>query len=132
MLFRFIFWGVAYRVSLNYAFSESHWHVARIFNYFFFSCADAIQVSFKFLVPDLRSQEDVFCYVDQVNTASLRGQNWGDRPRVTRTKVYKLGQHKRIRSILDGYFFTYVFCKICNFVEKMKIIEKEAGVGSFF
>ena len=35
--------------------------------------------------------------------------------------------------ILDGHFFTYIFCKNCNvFLKRPKIIEKEAGVGPFF
>ena len=35
--------------------------------------------------------------------------------------------------ILDGYFFTYICCKNCNDVclKKLKINEKEAGVGPF-
>ena len=31
--------------------------------------------------------------------------------------------------ILDGHFFTFIYC---NVFEKMKINEKEAGVGQFF
>ena len=34
--------------------------------------------------------------------------------------------------ILDGYFFTLIFCKNCIFSLKLpKINEKEAGVGPF-
>ena len=34
--------------------------------------------------------------------------------------------------ILDGHFFTYICCKNCIVcLERLKIIEKEAGVGPF-
>ena len=34
---------------------------------------------------------------------------------------------------LDGHFFTYISCKNCNVcLKRPKIIEKEAGVGTFF
>ena len=35
--------------------------------------------------------------------------------------------------VLDGHFFTYIFCKNCNDVclTRPKINEKEAGVGPF-
>ena len=35
------------------------------------------------------------------------------------------------QSILDGHFFTFICCKICNEFEKTKRNEKEAGVGPF-
>ena len=35
--------------------------------------------------------------------------------------------------ILDGYFFIFICCKICNvFLKKTKINEKEVRVGPFF
>ena len=37
-----------------------------------------------------------------------------------------------LHHILDGHFFTYICCKICNVcLKRLKINEKEAGVGPF-
>ena len=34
--------------------------------------------------------------------------------------------------ILDGHLFTYICCKICNVcLKRLKINEKEAGIGPF-
>ena len=34
--------------------------------------------------------------------------------------------------ILDGHYFTYIFCKNCNVcLKRPKINEKEAGIGPF-
>ena len=42
-------------------------------------------------------------------------------------------EFKSWHSILDGHFFTFICCKNCDVcLKKMKMNEKEAGVGPFF